>query len=222
MAVSVGRACELVDGARRIRTAFVKHPAAGPVRLTFDGLEGDEHVYRFHGGPDMALLVYSHDHYRYWQEVCHLDLPVASAWGENLTVEGLTESDVCIGDVFSAGDCVIQVTQPRAPCYKLAARYGVKEMAAMVQETGFTGYLARVLRTGTLFPGQILSLVTREGHGVRVAEAGRVLNVDTADLDAARRILELESLGSVARRTLQSRLRKPPAPGPDVERLYGA
>jgi MOSC domain-containing protein YiiM len=96
----VGAVGVLDRGARPVRSAMVKVPVEGPVALGVLGLPGDEHVYEHHGGPDMALLVYSHDHHASWRAQ-GLDLPDAGAFGENLTVDGLVEDDVWLGDTFT-------------------------------------------------------------------------------------------------------------------------
>ena len=170
----VGAVGELDTGDRKIVTAFVKTPVHGAVQVGPLGLPGDEHVYEHHGGPDMALLAYSKEHYAHWRSL-GLDLPEAGAMGENLTTTGLREAEVCIGDVLQAGTSVLQVTQPRTPCFKLAARYGRKDLPALMQETGFTGFLLRVLVAGEIRAGAEVRLVRRDGHNpMTVAEAGRI------------------------------------------------
>lgn len=218
-AVSVGRRSELATGRRRIESAFVKSPVAGRVRLTRLGFVGDEHVYEDHGGPDMAVLVYSIDHYPYWRAL-GLDLPHAGAFGENLTVTGLGEVEVHLGDVFEVGSAVVQVCQPRSPCFKLAARYGRKDMAVLVQDSGFTGYLLRVLTEGDVARGDEMTLVQRDtGHDVTVTEAGRIVNVDRNDHEGTRRLLEVEALGASVRKALTARVRSGVELGFDTERL---
>jgi MOSC domain-containing protein YiiM len=221
LAVCAGRAATISAPGRSVRTAFVKEPLDGQVRVRRLGIDGDEHVYAGHGGPDMALLVYSRDHYGYWRSV-GVDLPESAAFGENLTVSGLTEVDVHIGDVFEIGDVVVQVSQPRSPCSKIATRYGVKDLAVQVQTTGYTGYLLRVLEEGRLSTGDEMQLIEREGHGVTVAEAGRVLNVDRTDRDGMRRLMAVESLADSARRTLTARLASAEQLGLDIPRLFEA
>lgn len=220
LAVCVGAAGVLEPvGRRPVRTAFVKAPLDGPVRLGRLGFPGDEHVYEGHGGPDMAALVYSADHYPFWRGL-GLDLPGAGAMGENLTVSGLAETEVFLGDTFEVGAAVIQVCQPRSPCYKLAARYGRKDMAVQLQSSGRTGFLVRVLEEGDVAAGDEVRLRER-GSDVSVAEAGRILDVDRHDLDGTRRLLALPELGSSTRAKLESRLAKAPERGLDTARLFG-
>lgn len=219
-AVCVGKVGELDSSGRTFASAFVKRPVAGPARIHSLGVEGDEHVYEGHGGEDAAVLVYSRDHYPFWRHL-GVDIPDAGAFAENLTVDGLTESEVHIGDTFEVGSCTLQVTEPRSPCYKIAARYGRKDISVVVQDTGYTGYLMRVLREGEVVAGEEVRLVARDAsHGWTVAEAGRVLNVDRNDLDGARQLLEVGALSAGIKRTLAARFSRGGKLGVDLDRLY--
>lgn len=217
-AVCVGEVGALMLGRRSIESAFVKTPVEGPLRLGELGFPGDEHVYEDHGGPEMAALVYAFEHYSYWREF-GLDLPEAGAFGENLTVTGLVESDVHLGDVFEVGTSVVQVTQPRAPCYKIGARYGDRSLSVTAQNAGLIGYLLRVLDEGDVSAGDSMRLVDRGSHGVTVAEAGRAANVDRNDLETAARVLAVDALGSSTRRRLTARTASRVEVGLDVGRL---
>ena len=220
LAVSVGMTGELVTGRRRIKSAFIKTPIVGRVWLRQLGLPGDEHVYEDHRGPDMALLAYPIEHYSYWRSL-GLQLPEAAALGENLTVKGLVETQVNLGDVFEAGTAVVQVCQPRTPCAKVAARFGRKDMSVLVQDTGYTGYLLRVLTEGEVGANDDMVLVHRDTyHDVTVAEAGRVVNVDRNDHDGARRVLAVEALGTSVRRTLEARVGSGVELGLGTDRLF--
>ncbi len=219
-AVCVGKAGELESSSRTIASAFVKRSVSGPARIGSLGVEGDEHVYEDHGGRDGAVLVYSSDHYPFWRDL-GIDLPEVGAFAENLTVGGLTEAEVHIGDTFEVGSCVLQVTQPRAPCYKIAARYGRKDISIVVQETGFTGYLLRVLSEGEVAAGDEMQLVERDtSHAITVAAAGRIVNVDRNDNEGARRLLDVDALSASIKRTLEARIARSERLGLDLDRLY--
>lgn len=220
LALNIGGVGQIVQGKRVIETAFHKTPVEGSLRLGRLGFPGDEHVYEGHGGPDKAVCVYPYEHYTYWEQRLGLRLPATAAFGENFTMTGLTERDVYLGDVFSIGDAVVQVTQPRAPCFKIAARYGVPKMALYVQQESFTGYLLRVLEEGDVAAGQSMRLLERHADGVTVAEANVILNVDKSDLEGARRLLAIPNLPVALRPDLERRLREHGAPE-DRERLYG-
>jgi MOSC domain-containing protein YiiM len=220
LALNIGGVGEIVQGDRVIETAYNKAPVEGTLRLGRLGFPGDEHVYEHHGGPDKAVCVYPYEHYSYWEERLGLQLPATAAFGENFTMTGLTERDVFLGDVFGIGDAVVQVTQPRAPCFKIAARYGIPKMAVFVQQESFTGYLLRVLEEGDVQAGQSMQLLERPDQGVTVAEANRILNVNKLDLEGAERLLAVPDLPVALRPDLERRIRQHGAPE-DVERLFG-
>lgn len=218
-AVCVGPKGTLTHGRRQIESAYVKRPVDGRVPLDRLGFSGDEHVSDDHGGPDMAVLVYPHEHYSYWR-ILGIDLPDAGAFAENLTVTGLVEDYVHLGDVFEVGTSVVQITQPRLPCYRIAARYGRKHLAVQAQDAGFIGYLLRVLAEGEVGGGDTMRLVDCEPHGVTVAEAGRIASIDRNDLEGARRVLQVVgALGSSMRRKLEARVAEVDSVGLDVDRL---
>ena len=128
----------------------------------------------------------------------------------------LTVQTACAGTQTRPRTSVIQVTEPRSPCRKLAARFGRTDMAAMVQDTGFTGFLCRVLVCGDIGTGDALRMLRRDDHhDMTVAEAGRILNTDRGDLAGARRLYAVPALGYSARRRLSARA-KPVAGLTDV------
>ncbi len=136
------------------RTGFFKEPVAGPVWLRRDNLEGDGQAdLQVHGGPDKAVLVYSADHYEAWRAELGVAEVPPGAFGENLTVTGCTEADVCIGDLWTLGKGRVQVSQPRGPCWKLARRWKHEDLPARVVETGRTGWYLRVIEEARVEPG---------------------------------------------------------------------
>ena len=220
LSLNVGVVGTIESGGRVIVSGFHKTPVETSLRLGTLGFPGDEHVYEGHGGPEKAVCVYPYEHYAYWEDRLSLELPASAAFGENFTMSGLTERQVCLGDVFAIGEAVVQVTQPRAPCFKIAARYGVPKMAVLVQQESFTGYLLRVLEEGEVRAGQAMRLVERSPAGITVAEANQILNVNKKDLDGAERLLALPRLPEPLREDLERRVRRFGSPE-DTERLFG-
>ncbi|MGE5386746.1 MAG: MOSC domain-containing protein [Betaproteobacteria bacterium] len=137
-----------------------------------EGLEGDVQAdRRVHGGPEKALHQYPTGHFRELAlrfPECGADL-VAGSIGENLSVEGWDESNVCIGDRFRLGEALIEVSQPRTPCWKIDSRYGVEGMARFIEEHGLTGWYFRVLEAGSVAPGCVFQLVERRHPELTVA-----------------------------------------------------
>lgn len=148
----------------RIASAIHKHPVGGSVEVRKLGLEGDEQAdLTVHGGLDKAVYAYPAEHYAFWEEqraaaLKHADSLPFGAMGENLTLEGLLEQDLWIGDRLAIGTVVLAVTEPRRPCFKFAARMGFSHAVKMMVQSGFTGFYLRVLQTGTLQSGDAISL----------------------------------------------------------------
>ncbi|MDF2723813.1 MAG: YflK [Paenibacillus sp.] len=190
-----------------IETGIGKEPAAaGLVALTATQLEGDGQADRInHGGPDKAVCVYAFEHYSYWERELHRKLAYG-AFGENLTVLGLTEDQVCIGDIYSIGDVVLQVSQPRQPCHKLAKKYNLPDLPARVQQTGYTGFYFRVLQTGMLDRSLPFVLEQRHPLGITIDFANDVKYRDKRNRTAIQAMLANEALSESWRVSFQNRL----------------
>lgn len=179
------------------RTGFYKESVDGPRWLSQTNLAGDGQADLVnHGGPDKAVLAYAAAHYPVWRsDLARPELPYG-AFGENFTVDGQTEQTVAIGDIFRLGGAIVQVSQPRQPCWKLARRWRIKELTAMVEHTGRTGWYLRVLEEGEVEPGQAFTLLDRPHAAWTVARASRTMRTRTADRDAAAELASLPELAS--------------------------
>lgn len=203
--LQVGRTSTLRFNGKSVPSAFVKHRVVGTVWLAEAGLPGDEQAdLKVHGGPDKAVCVYPGEHYPYWAKRLERALPEA-AFGENFTTRGLTEKIVHIGDIFRVGEATVQVSQPRQPCFKLAARYEEPKLALWVQETGLTGFYFRCLEAGWVGPGKAITLIERNPYGVTVAEANRIMHHDKGNVVGIERLLAILELSDSWRRTLEKR-----------------
>ena len=143
-------------------SAYVKSPAPGLVHVGTEGLEGDQqHDRRSHGGTEMALLAYADSHYDEWRDELDLVEMGPGGFGENLTVEGFDEKNVCIGDVWAVGDVRLQVASPRGPCLNIARRWDRQDLLQRVIDNGRGGWYLRVLQTGTIAARQPIRRVER-------------------------------------------------------------
>lgn len=124
---------------------------------------------RFHGGLDRALHHYPAEHYQHWQQVYSDVLWTAPAFGENISSLGLRESQVCIGDIFRWGEALLQVSQPRSPCYRLSYQWKIPGLPQRAQDSGRCGWYYRVLKPGYVSPQDPLELVQRVHPGLTVA-----------------------------------------------------
>lgn len=193
------------DGSRP--SAIAKVQVDGELTLTEKGLVGDQQAEKkIHGGPDRALCHYPREHYGYWASEYpdQAGLFVAPAFGENLSTEGLTEKNVFIGDIFRWGDALIQVTQPRSPCFKLNFHFGITDIATQMQNAGITGWLYRVIVAGKVSADAPLTLVSRLSD-VSVHDACAIAWHMPFDDDQYHRLLSAAGLSISWTRTMQKR-----------------
>jgi len=154
-----------------IQTGIYKYGVAGPLFLGAKDVEND-HVLdrRYHGGSDKACYLYSADNYPYWQ----IKFPVQDwkwgMFGENLTVTGLDESETRIGDRFQIGDALVQVSQPRQPCFKLGVRFGDQTVVKDFWNSPYPGVYVRVLKSGAVKKGDKLQLTDRDPNSLSVSQ----------------------------------------------------
>ncbi len=193
------------DHGKAWSSSIAKTPVDGPVWMRTLNIAGDEQTDLVnHGGADKAVLVYGEGRYPYWRD----DLPdldwVHGAFGENLTVSELDEDSVCIGDTYKLGAVIMQVSQPRSPCWKLARRWKQKDLTARVYDTGYTGWYVRVLNEGEIAPGMSVELVERPHPGWSVMRTTRVLQ-DKHNITDAHALAELPELTQSWREYLAER-----------------
>jgi len=178
-------------------SGIYKSPVVGRVSLSSTHLAGDGQAdLKNHGGSDKAVCVYSADHFPFWRH--ELGVPdCGPGWfGENFSVEGQVEGDVAVGDTYRIGTAIVQISQPRAPCWKLGRRWNRPDMPTLVVESGRTGWYLRVLETGDVECGDALTLVDRPfaRWTIDAVNAVRYSHVGTADIDAARELARCPAL----------------------------
>jgi MOSC domain-containing protein YiiM len=190
-------------------TGFYKLPVTHAVEASVTGLVGDGQADLVnHGGADKAICAYPLAHYPHWQQIIGRELSPA-AFGENFTLAGITEADVCIGDIWRVGDdVVVQVSQPRQPCWKLVRRWQRKTLALEAQESGKTGWYFRVLAGGKVQAGKMLTLVERLHADWSIARANQVMHIDKHDLALAAELAALPELSASWQRSLTQRANK--------------
>jgi MOSC domain-containing protein YiiM len=195
-----------------VMSGIHKAPIARPAAVRRLGIEGDgvgDTVN--HGGELKAIYVYDADDYSYWRE--HgLAIPHYGWFGENFTVEGARSDEVCLGDVWRAGEVLLQVSEPRTPCYKLEHKIGIPRFAATFQRSGRLGFYLRVLEPGEVEAGTPVTHVSRPDNPITVRQLAEFRRHGKGGLDMARRALALENVG----REWQRRARKVLAPAGDA------
>ena len=180
---------------RDITTGIFKSPVPGPLLLRRLNLDGDHQAdLENHGGRNKAVYAYPSEHYEFWRrEFPEMELPWAM-FGENLTTEGLSEEDACLGDHFRIGAAVVKVTQPRIPCYKLGIRFGRPDIVKRFLASRRSGIYFAVVEEGLVNTGNAIERVQESEHRISIADVNRAY-VDARDnLSLARRIVSLELL----------------------------
>jgi len=181
---------------REVETGIFKTPVTGPIKVGNVNLQGDGQAdLTVHGGPDKAVYVYPWENVLHWREALHRQDLVPGSFGENLTVNGLSESDVAIGDEFAIGTARFVVTQPRLPCYKLALALEMPSIPKTFLESGRTGFYLRVLEEGEIETGNpIYPLPSRESARVTIAEFVRLYRYKRATRKEIHKVLSLAAL----------------------------
>lgn len=190
-------------------SAIAKRPREGVVQVLGEGLAPDEQAdRRVHGGPEMALHLYPLDHHAFWQEELGggdlLDEP--GAFGSNLAVRGMLESDVHIGDRFRLGSALIEVSQPRQPCWKIEHRFGHKGMVARIIETGRSGWYFRVLEPGEVQAGDAIERIEKGEADWSVLRAFTALVAGKASRDDLTELAAMRALAPKLRERAKAKL----------------
>lgn len=158
------------------KSAIRKSSVDGPVFVGKRNLVGDEQADQVHhGGPDKAVLAYSLQHYLAWDKEYPEVGFAPGGFGENLTVSGIHEPSCCIGDIFRIGNCLLQISQPRQPCWKLSRRWNFPNLAVLVQQTGRSGWYLRVLEVGVIETAMTIELVDRPFADLTISWSNSVM-----------------------------------------------
>jgi MOSC domain-containing protein YiiM len=179
-----------------VLTAIFKSPVAGRVAVRANNIAGDSQAdLSVHGGTHKAIYSYSDEHYTYWRDqLPEVDF-VPGMFGENLTTQGLTEESVNIGDRFRIGSAVLQVTQPRMPCYKLGIRFGRPDMVKRFWASGRSGIYFSVVEEGGLAAADSIDKVGAEIDGVSIADVVALYRRKKTDADLLQRALRAPLFG---------------------------
>ena len=195
LSINVGRPRIILVKDERVSTGIFKQPVEGPVMLRRLNLDGDRQAdLRVHGGPSKAIYAYPCEHYPYWrEELLGMDLPFGM-FGENFTTEGMNEEETHIGDQFRIGEAIATVTQPREPCFKLAAKFRRDDIVKKFFLSGRSGIYFAVAQEGLVEAGDEIELIHSDPNRVSIADINRINVYGIADADLVRRALRIEAL----------------------------
>lgn len=197
----------VVINGKDVPTGIDKEPSPGPVPVRKLGLDGDGQAdLTVHGGEHQAVYAYPVEHYSYWEsELGSPSLP-PGAFGENLTVEGLLETDVCIGDIHRIGELVLQVTSARIPCFKLGHKLNRPDILKPFLQSGRSGFYYKVLEEGGISAGSDLEIISRDPRQITVRSLLGMHRLGEGTRETLMAVLEIEALSPLVRRDLEGRL----------------
>jgi MOSC domain-containing protein YiiM len=192
-------------------TGFYKESCVGSRWVSQTQIEGDGQAdLHNHGGPDKAINVYPSEHYAYWRDrFPHLEME-HGGFGENFTTQGLAEQSVYIGDRFQIGEAVVQISQPRQPCWKLSRRWGIPDFAIQVETSGFTGWYFRVLQEGHVEANSPIQWLEGVTPTMTVTQANKVMHTLRKDRQATEKLLACPALSQSWSDVLNKRLKSLP------------
>ena len=192
LSINVGRPRQIAARrGRPVMSAIGKSPVAGRVRVFGVNVEGDDQAdRRVHGGPDKAVYAYAAEDTAWWEAELGRELG-PGAFGENLTMEGVDVTGAVVGERWTIGDVVLEVSQPRLPCSKLNARFQDPRMVRRFAEAQRPGAYLRIVTEGGMGAGDAVEIGPAPGHGVTVQKVSQAILLDDALLDEAAAAPEL-------------------------------
>jgi MOSC domain-containing protein YiiM len=191
VSVNVGQPREVETPRGVVLTSIFKTPVSGRIVARGHNLEGDRQAdLTVHGGPSKAIYVYPAEHYPHWKaELGGMEL-VFGHFGENLTTEGFHEEAVHIGDRYRMGSVIVEVTQPRMPCFKLALRFGLPDMVKRFWQSGRSGIYLAIVEEGELGSGDAVEQISADPNRVSVADVVRLFKGTSNDADLFERAMK--------------------------------
>jgi MOSC domain-containing protein YiiM len=179
----------------RITTGFFKKPRSGVASAHKLGIEGDAQAdLSVHGGPEKAVYFYAWEHYAEWEMLLGSGPLPPGSFGENITSQGILEADIHIGDVLRIGTAILQVLQPRSPCYKLQIRFGRPDMTALFFQQAKPGWYASVLKEGTFSAEDKILFLDRAPENISIADIWRYSAQLECDRTTVERVKSLKLL----------------------------
>ncbi len=209
ISLNIGLPREVSWRGKTVTTGIFKEPIKGSVMLRTLNLDGDKQAdLSVHGGVSKAVYAYPVQHYEFWKsELPNMKLPYGM-FGENFTIEGLSEETVNIGDRFRLGAAEIVVTEPRMPCYKLGLKFGRADMVKRFLVSRRTGFYFAVLQEREVKAGDTIKLLSRDGDGITVADITRLYAFERDDVPRLRRVVQVEALSDSWRGYFQHQIER--------------
>ena len=209
LSVSVSLRKEVTYRGKTVATGIFKKPVSGRVMLRTLNLDGDQQVDRVgHGGVYKAACVYSIENYEHWARELRRDDFEHPQFGENFTVEGMKEDEISVGDVFRVGRALVEVTQPRVPCYRLGIKMNDPQFPKKFLQSSRVGFYLRVLEEGEVGAGDTIDCVKRDPEEMTVHAVNRLYYFEPGNLEGCKRAIRIKALSPGWREGFLDRLEK--------------
>ncbi|MGN6730714.1 MAG: MOSC domain-containing protein, partial [Candidatus Binatia bacterium] len=215
LSVNVGLPRDISWRGKTVHTAIWKEPVKGRRMVRRLNIDGDgQGDLRGHGGEQRAVFVYQIESYRYWQDRLSRSDFTYGQFGENFTVEGMSDDEVCIGDRYKIGQALFEVTQPRVTCYRVGIRMNEPQMAALLTSSGKPGFYFRVLQEGEVEAGDEIVKVADGAERMTIAEINALLYLPGHSRQQLERALRIPALSLGWRGSFQALLQQESSGGP--------
>lgn len=208
LSANIAKPATIIWRGQEVLTGIYKYAVDIPIFLNSEDVDND-HVLdrRYHGGVDKACYLYSADHYPFWKDKFPELKWEWGMFGENLTVKGLNESDVRIGDRFQIGGAIVQVSQPRQPCFKLGVRFGDQNMVDDFWNLPFPGVYVRVLEPGNVAKGDRFTLLESNPESLSVSQVFLIFRSNRTDINLIKKAIDEPFLAESCRKDIQKLLK---------------
>lgn len=208
VSTNIGKAVEIEWQGKKELSGLYKYPVDEPIFLGKEDVAKDDVMDRkYHGGLEKACYLYSNDHYEWWKARYPEADWQLGFFGENLTVEGIDEAQIRIGDVYRLGEAVVQVTQPRQPCYKLGIRAANPKIVGDFWDSPYPGVYVRVLQEGTVKTGDEMELIETAAENMTLSEVFALFTRERTNIDKLRQATAIPEMAASCRKDLNKRLR---------------
>lgn len=197
ISLNIGKKQEVDWRGKKVQTGIFKRPVDYPIFLGKEDVATDDVVERkYHGGVNKACYIYSADHYHYWSEKYPEVDMTFGALGENITLSGLDETQINIGDIYQLGEAIVQVSQPRQPCFKLGIRFGSQKIVKDFFRSPYSGIYLRIIQEGEVKMGDEMTLKTTVPNGISVADVHSLFTSNKENITLAKKAIAQEFLAN--------------------------
>ena len=209
LSINVSEPQKVTFNGKELITSIYKKPVSNKVTVSSQGIEGDRQAdLTVHGGYDKAVYAYSYTHYQTWSEKLNSDFKDYGLVGENLTIDDFDEDKINIGDQFKINECLLQVSQPRIPCYKIGIKLNSREFPKMFSQSGLLGSYLRVIHDGEISTGDAIHKVHSEENSMSIKDIAHLLFVDVKNIELMKQALDIKPLTEEIKEKFRERLMK--------------